>query len=557
MSSRKIYETALYLRLSKDDNANGAGMDIDGGRKTESNSIGSQRDILRAYVQSHADLRVYDIYIDDGYSGANFERPEFERMMVDIRAGKVNCVLVKDLSRFGRDYIEAGRLIQKTFPAFNVRFIAVTDGYDSLYADRTDSSLILPIKNFVNDSYCRDISIKVKAQQAVKRKEGKCISAFTVYGYKKNPEDKNRLIIDEYAADIVRKIFAWKIAGMSLGGIAEKLNAAGILSPMEYKKSLGMKYHSGFEGSFTAKWAAVAVKRILVNPVYLGTMVQGKQEKINYKVKKRFDKPREEWICVENTHAAIVSEIEFLTVQELLQYDGRASDHTDTANLFSGILICADCKAPMVKRVNSYKGTKKVFYICQTKNKSKGCSRHSIEEGLLKRIVFKEIKKYLELMASYEETTRYLEQMNVNYEQVAAYDSQIASLQAEYGRYYTLKSNLFSDLKEGLIDKKEFDEFHQLYEIKCNELENAVKAQKKIIKDMFQNGVAAKSQLEKLKENLDIQELDRELLVTTIRRVYIHEDKRLEIEFRFHSEMDKLGILSRMHHEKTSMWEVV
>ena len=124
-------------------------MDIDGGRKTESNSIGSQRDILRAYVQSHADLRVYDIYIDDGYSGANFERPEFERMMVDIRAGKVNCVLEKDLSRFGRDYIEAGRLIQKTFPAFNVRFIAVTDGYDSLYADRTDSSLILPDRKSV------------------------------------------------------------------------------------------------------------------------------------------------------------------------------------------------------------------------------------------------------------------------------------------------------------------------------------------------------------------------------------------------------------------------
>lgn len=551
MSSRNIYETALYLRLSKDD------ADIDGGKKTESNSIGSQRDILRTYVQSHEDLRIYDIYIDDGYSGANFERPEFERMLVDIRAGKVNCVLVKDLSRFGRDYIEAGRLIQKTFPALNVRFIAITDGFDSLYADRTDSSLILPIKNFVNDSYCRDISIKVKAQQTVKRKEGKCISAFTVYGYKKNPEDKNSLIIDEYAADIVRKIFAWKIAGMSMMAIAKKLNATGILSPMEYKRSLGMKYHSGFGGSSTAKWAAVSVKRILVNPVYLGTMVQGKQEKINYKVKNRIDKPREEWICVENTHEAVVSDVAFLTVQDLLKYDGRASNLTDTANLFSGILVCADCKAPMVKRLNSYKGTKKVFYICQTKNKSMGCSRHSIEEGLLKKIVFKEIKKHLELMASYEETARYLEHMNVNYEQVVEYDSQIASLQAEYSRYYTLKSNLFSDLKEGLIDKKEFDEFHQLYEGKCNELENAVKAQKKLIKDMFQNGVAAKSQLEKLKENLDIQELDRELLVTTIRRVYIHEDKRLEIEFRFHSEMDKLGVLSRMYHEKTSMREVV
>ena len=169
MNNKNIYDTGLYLRLSRDD------ADVDGSKKTESNSISSQRDILRAYVQSHEDLQIYDIYIDDGYSGANFERPEFQRMMADVRAGKVNCVLVKDLSRFGRDYIEAGRFIQKTFPALNVRFIAVTDGFDSLYADKTDSSLILPIKNFVNDSYCRDISMKVKAQQKVKRMAGKCI----------------------------------------------------------------------------------------------------------------------------------------------------------------------------------------------------------------------------------------------------------------------------------------------------------------------------------------------------------------------------------------------
>lgn len=497
------------------------------------------------------------IYIDDGYSGANFERPEFERMMADVRAGKVNCVLVKDLSRFGRDYIEAGRLIQKTFPALNVRFIAVTDGFDSLYADKADSSLILPIKNFVNDSYCRDISMKVKAQQKVKRMEGKCISAFTVYGYKKNPEDKNSLVVDEYAADIVRKIFAWKIAGMSLGAIAEKLNATGILSPMEYKKFLGMKYYTGFEGSSTAKWAATSVKRILVNPVYIGTMVQGKQEKVNYKVKKRIDKPQEEWICVKNTHKAIISEFEFLTVQDLLKYDGRASSNTDTANLFSGVLICADCKAPMIKRVNSYKGKKKVFYICQTKNKSMGCSRHSIEEDTLKKIVFKEIQKHLELMASYSEIAEYLEQMNVNYEQVVEYDSQIATLQAEYNRYNGLKSNLFADLEEGLIDKKEFDEFYDLYERKCSELESAITAQKKIIKDMFQNGVLAKSQLEKIKETLELQELDRELLVTTVRKIYVHEDKRLEIEFRFSNEMDKLAVMSQMCHEKTSMQEVI
>ena len=173
MSKKNIYDTALYLRLSRDDT------DIDGKTKTESNSISSQRDLLRAYVKSHEDLQIFDIYIDDGYSGADFKRPEFERMMEDIRAGKVNCVIVKDLSRFGRDYIEAGRFIQKTFPAFHVRFIAVTDNYDSLSADTTNSTLVLPIKNFVNDSYCRDISVKVKAHQKVKRLEGKCISAFT------------------------------------------------------------------------------------------------------------------------------------------------------------------------------------------------------------------------------------------------------------------------------------------------------------------------------------------------------------------------------------------
>lgn len=527
MGNRNIYDTGLYLRLSRDD------ADIDGCKKTESNSIGSQRDILKTYVQNHEDLQIYDIYIDDGYSGANFERPEFERMMTDIRAGRVNCVLVKDLSRFGRDYIEAGRLIQKTFPAFNVRFIAVFDGFDSLYADHTDSSLILPVKNFVNDSYCRDISMKVRAQQKVKRMEGKCISAFAVYGYQKNPEDKNSLIVDAYAADIVRRIFAWKIAGMSLGAIAEKLNVAGILSPMEYKKSLGMKYNTGFGSSLSARWAATSIKRILENPVYTGTMVQGKQEKVNYKVKKRIDKPQKEWICVKNTHKAIISEVEFAIVQDLLRYDGRASDSTDRANLFSSVLVCADCQTPMIKRVNAYKGKKKVYYICQTKNKSMGCSRHSIEEETLKRIVLKEICNYLERMVSYPAIAAYLEQLEVSYEQAAVYDLQIAKLQIEYNKYDRLKNSLSADLREGLIDNREFDEFYTIYGRKCSELEKAIASQKKIIKDMYQNGAAAAAQLEKLKATQKLWELDRELLAATVRKISVHEGKRLEIVFRF------------------------
>lgn len=551
MSKKNIYDTALYLRLSRDDT------DIDGRNKTESNSISSQRDLLRAYVQSHDDLRIFDIYIDDGYSGADFKRPEFERMMEDIRAGKVNCVIVKDLSRFGRDYIEAGRFIQKTFPAFHVRFIAVTDNYDSLSADKTDSTLVLPVKNFVNDSYCRDISMKVKAHQKVKRLEGKCISAFTVYGYLKNPDDKNQLIVDEYAADVVRKIFSWKIAGMSLGAIANKLNDLGILSPMEYKKSLGIKFSTGFESAGTAKWAAVSVKRILINRVYIGYMEQGKQEKISYKVKKRIIKPEDEWIQVKNTHEAIISEMDFMLVQELLRYDGRTSVDSDTANLFSGILLCADCKTPMIKRVNTYKGKKKLFYICQTKNKSLGCSRHSIEEDVLKKILLKEIKTWIDLMTSYSEIMDVMDEMNINYEQVVEYDSQIGVLRNEYNKYYGLKSGLLSDLREGLIDKEEFDEFHSLYTKKCDELELAINNQKALVKKMFQNGVAAKAQLDRYRESKDLGELTRELLVTMVSKVYVYEGKKLDIVFRFSNELEKLRVINQMVQNDTLKQEVV
>ena len=228
----RTYHVAAYLRLSRDDE------DVDGRIKAESNSIHSQRELICSFIREHEDLELYDIYADDGYSGANFKRPEFGRMMADIEAGKVNCVIVKDLSRFGRDYIEAGRLLQKTFPAFHVRFIAVTDNYDSETADRGTKMLVLPIKNFINDSYCRDISQKVKSYQKTRREQGKFIGAFAVYGYRKSEEDKNKLCPDEDSAGIVRNIFAWKMEGMSTQAIAERLNDFGVPSPLEYKKFL-------------------------------------------------------------------------------------------------------------------------------------------------------------------------------------------------------------------------------------------------------------------------------------------------------------------------------
>lgn len=237
VKEQKHFYAAMYLRLSREDSDVGTITDSgklgekDGIFRAESNSIGSQRELIRSFIRGQEDIELFDCYADDNYSGSNFNRPEFKRMMSDIEAGRVNCVIVKDLSRFGRDYIETGRYLERVFPALGVRFIALTDHYDSFAADAGERNIVLPVKNFINDSYCRDISIKVKSQLAVKRESGKCLAAFAVYGYQKSPQDKNKLLVDNYAAGIVRRIFAWKIEGMAVSAIAEKLNELYILSP--------------------------------------------------------------------------------------------------------------------------------------------------------------------------------------------------------------------------------------------------------------------------------------------------------------------------------------
>lgn len=325
----------------------------------------------------------YDTEADDGYSGMDFQRPEFKRMIEDLSSGTVNCIIVKDLSRFGRDYIEVGRWLQKKFPALGIRFIAIADRYDSKTATGSETSLILPIKNFINDSYCRDISQKVKSHQQIKREKGEFIGAFAVYGYMKSKENPKRFAKDPYAAEVVRCIYQWRLSGLSMFAIAEHLNQAGILSPMEYKRFHGEHYYTGFASSICAQWSAAAVKRILEDETYTGVLVQGKGERISYKVKKSIPKKREDWIRVPDCHEAIITKEEYDMVQRLLHIPARAKKDTGRAHILTGLLFCADCKKPLIRRKNCYKGQEKVFYICSTKNKGLGCSRHSIEEQVL------------------------------------------------------------------------------------------------------------------------------------------------------------------------------
>lgn len=535
MKEQTKFFAAMYLRLSRDDSIKAEQGDH-GASKAESNSIGSQRELIRSFLNGQEDMELYDSYVDDGFSGSNFNRPEFKRMMEDIEAGRVNCVVVKDLSRFGRDYIEAGRYLEKIFPVLGVRFIALTDHYDSLSADTGERQIVLPVKNFINDSYCRDISTKVKSQLAVKRKSGECLSPFAVYGYRKSAEDRNKLVVDEYAAEIVRRIFRWKIEGMAVSAIAKRLNELHILSPSEYKRSLGLNYRGGFAGGSGSQWGSSSVKRILTDEVYLGHLIQGKTEKINYKVKKSIGKPKEEWVRVENTHEAVISESDFETVQNLLKTDGRISPESRSVSPFMGLLFCGDCGEQMIRRTVKYKGSSRVYYICSTKNRCEGCSRHSIEENVLKELVGTAVRRYANDFLAQQKLFEQAREKETNMEAVAGCQRELARLKQEQDKYCGLCAGLYEDLAQNVVTKEEFERLHREFQRKAEEVSRAQEQQQGLIKKMLQDGVASAGRLAKFRDSLKLDEIDRHTLTSLVKRIDVYEGRRIEIEFYFQDE---------------------
>lgn len=542
MKAKEFYYVAVYLRLSRDDVSGGNG--TAGGGRAESNSISSQRDMIRSFIRKQDNMEIYDIYVDDGFSGTNFDRPGFKRMMKDIKAGRVNCVIVKDLSRLGRDYIEAGRLIQKTFPAFSVRFIALTDQFDSLTADQNETSLIVPVKNFVNDSFARDISGKVRSHQKVKRENGEFIGSFAVYGYKKSIRNKNLLVPDEYAADIVRKIFAWKIEGFSSLAIAEKLNGMGVLSPMEYKRAQGENFRTGFGGGVRAKWSSVAIKRILVNECYLGTLIQGKEEKVSYKVNKCVKKPQEEWVRVPNTHEPIVSKEDFEIVQDLLRTDIRAGNGKEKAHIYAGILFCGDCMEPMQRRAYRYKGQENVSFICATNNRGEGCTRHTIPEEDLNALVLAGLRQQIDLFLDKTGVLAHIGEMEIDFEEVAAFDRELKKLREEQDKYLSLREGLYEDFKKGILTEEDFKSFRAIYEQRYQAVQQAIGRQEETIKALFKSGVEAGASLERMKTVMQVAELDRMTLITFVKRILVYEDKRVYVEMRHRELFSKAAMLS-------------
>ena len=540
MEQKNKHRAALYLRLSRDD---GAG---------ESASIDSQRKLLLQYAKKNG-FSVFDEYVDDGWSGTNFDRPAFLRMIAHIEAGLIQTVITKDLSRLGRDYITAGQYTELYFPKKGVRFIAVNDGYDS--ADpRMD---LAPFQNVINELYARDISKKIRSAFAARMENGEFIGAFAPFGYRKDPEDRHHLLVDDWAGAVVQSIFSLAGAGRGPKQIAGILNERQIPPPSVYR----MQGADG-EGAFPkggAFWRAGTVAKILKNPVYLGHTAQGKTSRISFKQKAVKNHPKEDWILVKDTHRALVAEEDFALAQRRM--GERTCKRTGAfSNLFSGLAFCADCQRPMSATGTRKKGSPANLVCGGYKQLGKeACTNHFLDYNALYRMVYTAL---LEQFARIDPSARegivdhVFGTMKKKIEKKGI-KNPVRTLQKDLSDLDRLVERLYGDYTEGYLDEDQLKALLKKYQIQRQKIKNEIANAKRF----HQRGEdawakALKQRLSShLAEILDPRELTGELLFRFICRIDVHQGcmakeaggrvkhQRVEIRYSFFAEKKERKVL--------------
>ena len=521
-------KAASYSRLSRED-----------GDKMESDSIRNQKDLIADYAAQRG-IRIVSEYTDDGYSGTNFDRPNFQRMMEDVKKKKINCIIVKDLSRLGRNYIETGRYLEKIFPFMGVRFIAINDHYDSADQNGDSDQIVIPFKNLINDAYCRDISIKIRSQLDVKRKNGKFIGSFAAYGYLKDPADKNHLLIDENAAEIVRTIFGLKLNGFSSQRIMEKLDEMKIAPPLEYKRMSGLNFNSGFRSGRTPKWSIGTINRILRNELYIGTMVQGKNRKINYKVKQSRPVDEASWIRVQETHDAIIPKPIIEIEQRLTELDTRTAPASDSVYTLSGFLRCGDCGQNMIRRTVVKKDKPYNYYYCSTYKRGDGCTSHNISEAKLMTNVLAVVQHQIRLLVEADRILSAIDELPTQNLGVKSVDTQIAALEAEIERYKDLKSKVYKDMTDGIVSRDEFKDINTRFTDKIN---SAKTAQEELIakrEKLLSRENNSRPWMETFREYRNVSELDRKMIASLIASIVVYDTDTVEIHFHYEDEIQEM-----------------
>lgn len=531
-NAAKKWMAGLYIRLSRED-----------GDKDESDSVSNQRMLLREYSAKLPDVEVADYFIDDGWTGTNFERPGFIRLMEQIKAGSLNCVIVKDLSRFGRNYIEVGNYLEQIFPFMGVRFISIADSLDSYGNPGQMNTILVPFKNLINDEYCRDISNKVRSSLDSRRRSGKFIGSFSAYGYVKDPDNKGELLVDETVAPIVKNIYEWFLDGLGAITIAKKLNNMGIPSPSEYKKMCGLHYKvsdSSVKGP--VMWGYSAVKRILQNRMYCGDLVQGVMRVTSYKVKKLQRVPEDEWMVCENHHEGIVDRETFDKVQRIFDTDTRMTQEQGRITMLGGFMRCADCGRAMNRHKNVHSYGTYHYFVCSTYKKvSKNvCSRHSIRADYVENAVLEAIQAQVAMAVKIDEVFQELEKNEKTKTNTVMLDGVLAGKEREIEKLSRIKEDLYMDWKSNILSKEEFISMKQRYTEDIERMQDEVLTLREEIKKQSDlKNFRCNNFVESFKKHQNIEYLTREVLLELVDTIYVHEGKKITIKFRFRDELQR------------------
>ena len=527
------YQVGFYLRLSDKE-----------AKDRDSESIENQFALLKDFIKNKPDFRLISTFTDDGKTGTNFRRSGFEQMMDEVRNGRINCIIVKDLSRFGRNYLEAGHYIEHVFPFLNVRFIAVTDGFDTLTATPAQLSYLIPLKNIMNENYARDISKKERSAKKVLRKKGCFLGAYAMYGYEKTT-NKHVIEVDPEAAVHVKTIFDLCEKGYSDSAIAKYLNERKVLCPARYKYEKGIVKNAKYAN--TSGWYPQTIAGILTSRVYIGDMVQGARRSKEIKGKKEVV-PMSEWDIVSGTHEAIISKEQFDRVQEIrmdrhrqyekmTQENRRLAGKSENSGILKGKVFCGDCKRAMVrKHIKSCKD--KYRYVCDMHEKTGQCSRKFLPEQELFEMLGCLIRRQIEAACQVKEWLQSRKQEETR--ELFRFEQTLRETEDKRNRLVQKMAALYQDWKEGILDQDEYLYMKKRYE---EELTGCEGEREELMGRKQEYIMAYTSENPALKAVSEIPYdflLSRELVDRLIERIEIYEGNRVRVSFKFQDEMQRL-----------------
>lgn len=500
-------------------------------------SIENQRRMIDAFLKQNQDITVISERVDDGFSGLFFERPAFNSMLTEIESNQVDCVIVKDLSRLGRDYIEVGRLLRDFFPAHHVRLISLDDRIDSIQLEGFDRIFAI-LKNIFSEQYCQDISVKTRTALEAKCRQGCYIGAIPMYGYQRSEENRHRLEPDVYAARVVKEIFEMKLHGLSTAKIANKLNADNIPSPLAYKRKHGVSCPTGgFSDKRNPLWSATTILRILKDETYTGTLAQRKQQRPSYKVVAPILLNESKWIRAEHTHEAIVSRQDYDVVQRLLQLDTRSAPNSDEIHIFSGMLICGNCGRKITRKTVKHQARNYIYYCCSMK-KSNGCGFSGMmEDKFLYELVHTKLVQHIACAEKLH--------LNLSCNQVliirrADLILKTTKIEQKISQLNLYRQNLPEALLSRVIQETEFYHLQFYYGNEIYQLEKEVAVLYEKLRAINENCCDNTGCIQELLRFKGLKTLTREAVVKTINSITVISKTEIEICFRYQTELSML-----------------